>query len=211
MSLRIRQAYDGPMTSEQAPDSLIQRKQSRARQRIIDAADELFALHGYDAVSVSDIAARAEVGRATFFRYFGDKSEVVFAKEQALFDTIALAGADDTVGAAGDCREAIEQLRPIVLRLCAHVVEDLDMYERHTDLVEKHLELRARDALKKQQLASNLSEVLRSRGTSQTIAVFAAQIAFACYETARRRARTAADLVSESRAAFDEVLTLGCG
>jgi hypothetical protein len=39
----------------------------------------------------------------------------------------------------------------------------------------------------------------------------AAQIALACYETARRRARTAADLVSESGAAFDEVLTLGSG
>ncbi|MFJ9779860.1 TetR/AcrR family transcriptional regulator [Amycolatopsis sp. NPDC101161] len=199
------------MTPEQAPDSLVQRKQLRARQRIIDAADELFALHGYDAVSVSDIAARAEVGRTTFFRYFGDKTEVVFAKEQALLDTIALASADDTVGAAGDCREAVEQLRPIVLRLCAHVVEDLATYERHADLVEKHLELRAREALKTQQLASNLSEVLRSRGTSLTIAVFAAQIALACYETARRRARTAADLVSESSAAFDEVLTLGCG
>ncbi|MEU0791799.1 helix-turn-helix domain-containing protein [Amycolatopsis sp. NPDC005961] len=198
------------MTPEQAPDSLIQRKQLRARQRIIDAADELFAMHGYDAVSVTDIAARAEVGRTTFFRYFGDKTEVVFAKEQALLDTIASAGADDTVGAASDHREAIEQLRPIVLRLFAQVTDDLDAYQHHTDLVEKHLELRAREALKTQQLASNLAEVLRSRGTSQTIAVFAGQIALACYETARRRARTAADLVSESSAAFDEVLTLGC-
>ncbi|WP_410575464.1 TetR/AcrR family transcriptional regulator [Amycolatopsis sp. cmx-4-61] len=199
------------MTPERTPDSLIQRKQLRAQQRIIDAADELFALHGYDAVSVSDIAARAEVGRTTFFRYFGDKTEVVFAKEQALLDTIAQASADDTVGAAHDCREAIEQLRPTVLSLCAQVAEDPDAYDRHADLVEKHLELRARDALKTQQLASNLSEMLRSRGTSQTIAVFAAQITLACYETARRRARTAADLVSESRAAFDEVLKLGCG
>jgi AcrR family transcriptional regulator len=211
MSLRTTWAYDGVVKPEQAPGSLIQRKQLRARQRIVDAADELFALHGYDAVSVTDIAARAEVGRTTFFRYFGDKTEVVFAKEQALLDTIALAGADDTVGAARDCREAVEQLRPTVLRLCGQVAEDPDAYERHADLVEKHLELRARDALKTQQLASNLSEVLRSRGTSQAIAVFAAQIALACYETARRRARTAADLVSESSAAFDEVLTLGSG
>ncbi|WP_410586122.1 TetR/AcrR family transcriptional regulator [Amycolatopsis sp. lyj-23] len=199
------------MTPEQTPESLVQRKQLRARQRIIEAADELFALHGYDAVSVSDIAARAEVGRTTFFRYFGDKTEVVFAKEQAVLDAIAVAGADDKVGAAGDCREAVEQLRPIVLGVCAQVTEDLDTYERHTDLVEKHLELRAREALKTQQLASDLSEVLRKRGTSQATAVLAAQIALACYETGRRRARTAADLVSESRAAFDEVLTLGRG
>jgi hypothetical protein len=38
--------------------------------------------HGFDKVSVSDIAERAEVGGTTFFRYFGDKQEVVFAKQQ---------------------------------------------------------------------------------------------------------------------------------
>jgi hypothetical protein len=41
--------------------------------------------------------------------------------------------------------------------------------------------------------------------------VFAAQIALGCYETARRRARTAADLVREAGAAFGEVLALGAG
>jgi len=73
------------------PLSLVERKQRQARQRIIEAARELFLERGFDGVSVGDIAERAEVGRTTFFRHFGDKQEVVFAKEQELLDAIAAA------------------------------------------------------------------------------------------------------------------------
>jgi AcrR family transcriptional regulator len=62
---------------------LVERKQRAARERIVRAATELFAERGYSKVSVSDIAERAEVGRTTFFRHFGDKQEVVFAREGA--------------------------------------------------------------------------------------------------------------------------------
>ena len=60
------------------------RKQQRAREQIVDAAYELFAERGFAQVTVTDIAERAGVGRTTFFRYFGDKREVVFAGEQEL-------------------------------------------------------------------------------------------------------------------------------
>jgi AcrR family transcriptional regulator len=200
---------DRPASPGPQPDSLVERKQRRARQRIVEAADELFAQHGFDNVSVSDIAARAEVGRTTFFRYFGDKTEVVFAKERSLLDAIASAGQDDTVPAAQDIREAVEQLRPIVLDLCAHAAENLEAYDRRADLLQRHVELRARDALKNQQIASRLSELLQHRGTEESTAVLAAQIALGCYETARQRAHTATDLVRESGAAFAEVLALG--
>jgi AcrR family transcriptional regulator len=192
-----------------AADSLVGRKQRQARQRIVEAANDLFAVRGFDNVSVSDIAARAEVGRTTFFRYFGDKTEVVFAKEQALLDAIALAGEQGAQGAAGDTWAAIEQLLPIVLDLCEKAADDPEGYERRSKLLDRHVELRARDALKTQQIAANLAQVLRSRGTDERIAVFAAQIALACYETARRRARTPAELVAETRTAFSEVLDLG--
>lgn len=76
-------------------------------------------------------------------------------------------------------------------------------------VLQRHVELRARDALKNKQTASRLSELLQHRGTAESTAVFPAQIAPGCYETARQRARTAAGLVRESGAAFDEVLTLG--
>ncbi|MDQ6840187.1 MAG: TetR/AcrR family transcriptional regulator [Actinomycetota bacterium] len=46
----------------------------RNRQRLYDAALELFAGRGYDLVSVEDICERAGVGRATFFRLYGTKA-----------------------------------------------------------------------------------------------------------------------------------------
>ncbi|MCX5742401.1 MAG: helix-turn-helix domain containing protein, partial [Proteobacteria bacterium] len=51
-------------------------RQDRARRSylaLIDAATELFAKHGYDAVGTPEIALRAEVSVGTFYRYFEDK------------------------------------------------------------------------------------------------------------------------------------------
>src|ERR1700722_18994898 len=100
------------------PRPLVERKRRQARQRIIQAAEELFLARGFDEVSVGDIAERAEVGRTTFFRHFGDKQEVVFAKWQELLETIAAAGQAEGT-AARNATEAVEQLRPVVLSLCA--------------------------------------------------------------------------------------------
>lgn len=48
------------------------------RDRLVSAAFELFAEHGFDQTTVDDIAARAGVGRRSFFRYFPSKESVVF-------------------------------------------------------------------------------------------------------------------------------------
>lgn len=192
-----------------APSSLVERKRQLVRRRIVEAADELFSARGFGDVSVTDIAARADVGRSTFFRYFGDKSEVVFAKEQAMLDAIAAAAAHGTAGAARTSAEAVEQLRPLVLDLCDQAAGDRDAYQRHDDLLEQHLELRARDALKTQQIAGRLSDVLRSRGTEETLAVFAAQIALACYQSARQRASRSGSLTRAAQEAFQDALELG--
>jgi hypothetical protein len=133
----------------------------------------------------------------------------VFAKEQAMLDAIAAAEGDSTAGAARTPTEAVEQLRPLVLDLCDQAAGDRDAYQRHSDLLEQHLELRARDALKTQQLANRLGDVLRSRGTEETLAVFAAQIALACYRSARQRASTAGSLTQAAQDAFGEALELG--
>ena len=193
------------------PLPLVERKRRQARQRIIQAAEELFRARGFDDVSVGDIAERAEVGRTTFFRHFGDKQEVVFAKEQELLDTIAAAGQADDTPAPRSATEAVEQLRPVILTLCAQATADPEAYTRHFQLIEQHPELRARDAVKMQQIADKLGDLLIHRGCDETTAVFAAQIALACFQTARGLANNPRTLADDTRAAFSRALTLGAG
>jgi AcrR family transcriptional regulator len=75
------------------PPGLRDRKKERTRVAIRDAALELFAEHGYEATTVDQISERAEVSKATFFRYFATKGEVIFTSEgyelEQLGDAIA--------------------------------------------------------------------------------------------------------------------------
>ena len=59
------------------PTGLRARKKERTRDAIADAAISLFLAHGFDEVSVADIAAKAEVSKPTVFRYFAAKEDLV--------------------------------------------------------------------------------------------------------------------------------------
>jgi AcrR family transcriptional regulator len=53
------------------------RKKARTHDAIADAAISLFLAHGFDEVSINDIAAAAEVSKPTLFRYFATKEDLV--------------------------------------------------------------------------------------------------------------------------------------
>jgi AcrR family transcriptional regulator len=66
--------------------SLRSRKKQRTRQEIADAALLLFAKQGFDAVTVAEIAAAAQVSEQTVYNYFKTKESLVFDEEEA-FET----------------------------------------------------------------------------------------------------------------------------
>ena len=62
--------------------TLRQRKKDDTRRMISVAAMDLFARHGFDAVTVSDIAAAAGVAKMTVFNYFARKEELFFDRNE---------------------------------------------------------------------------------------------------------------------------------
>ncbi|RYZ07803.1 MAG: TetR/AcrR family transcriptional regulator [Myxococcales bacterium] len=60
-------------------------KKAQARQRISSAATALFLKKGFDAVSVADVAAAANVSKMTVFNYFPRKEDLLLDRnEEAL-------------------------------------------------------------------------------------------------------------------------------
>lgn len=60
-------------------------KRAATRRRLTDAAFALFAERGYDAVSVGDIAAAADVSVPTFYAYFRTKEHVPFPDQDPVW------------------------------------------------------------------------------------------------------------------------------
>jgi AcrR family transcriptional regulator len=75
---------------EKAPDIRAIAKES-VRVEIAEIAWTLFAEHGFDDVTVNEVAERAGISRATFFRYFKSKEEAVFLALDAMGAEIARA------------------------------------------------------------------------------------------------------------------------
>jgi AcrR family transcriptional regulator len=59
-------------------------KKQATRQRISDVATRLFFAHGFDAVTVDDVAVAAKVSKMTVFNYFARKEELILDREDDL-------------------------------------------------------------------------------------------------------------------------------
>lgn len=89
------------MTSPPDADSLRERKRRATMVAIEDAATSLVLEHGYDAVTVDQICAAAEVSKRTFFNYVASKEAAVIGTTPEDVPDAAraefLAGADPDV------------------------------------------------------------------------------------------------------------------
>lgn len=77
-----------------------------AAQRVLRAAADLFSRHGYDGVSMSDIAERAQVSKANIFHHYKSKSALYEAVMQGACADSA-AALDALEHGTGDARERV--------------------------------------------------------------------------------------------------------
>ncbi|WP_328610041.1 TetR/AcrR family transcriptional regulator [Amycolatopsis sp. NBC_00345] len=68
---------------------LRERKKAKTRRHIADTAARLFAAHGYDQVSIVDVARAAEVSDQTVYNYFPAKQDLAFDRAEEIRERYA--------------------------------------------------------------------------------------------------------------------------
>ncbi len=76
------------------------RWEPNARDRLVEAALDLYGERGFEQTTVAQIAKRAGLTERTFFRYFADKPEVLFSGAVALQEFVVTHVADAPDSAA---------------------------------------------------------------------------------------------------------------
>lgn len=66
-----------PLNRSDKTGNRTQKRASRTRSRLLQAALSLFAEKGYDATGIADITERADLGKGTFYRHFATKDEIM--------------------------------------------------------------------------------------------------------------------------------------
>ncbi|MGL3201103.1 MULTISPECIES: TetR family transcriptional regulator [Curtobacterium] len=136
------------------------RWQPDPRGRLLRAALELFAEQGYDDTTAAQIAERAGLTKATLFRQFPDKREILFQGQTAMVEIVRRV-AGDAAADRGDLDVVDDVLDALVT---AHVPEQQAIGAAITALTAEHEALRERYVYKRFVVTEALAAALRERG-----------------------------------------------
>jgi AcrR family transcriptional regulator len=92
---------------------LRERKKRETRQQLSNVATELFFAHGFDAVTIDEIATAADVSKVTVFNYFARKEDLFLDRQ----DDVKLLWRQ-ALGERPKGQSPIDALRRLVHRLC---------------------------------------------------------------------------------------------
>jgi AcrR family transcriptional regulator len=151
--------------------------------RLRQAAMELFRKRGYEETTVAEIAERAGLTERTFFRYFADKPEVLFAGTESLRDLL--------VGAVAAAPRSAAPLAAVTEGLMAAGAvfnDERRAYSRQRQaIINANDELRERELIKLASLASAIAETLRRRGVRDPAADLVAEAGMGVFRVAFER------------------------
>jgi AcrR family transcriptional regulator len=154
-----------------------------ARARLEDAALDLFVENGYEETTVAQIADRAGMNRATFFRHFADKREVLFGGEDALAELFA-----DGIRAASPDATLIECLQAALAAAgVAMTPQQRAKAAQRVLVVAANSELQERGLLKHARIAKSVTAALRERGKDELTARLGAETGMLAFSVAFER------------------------
>jgi AcrR family transcriptional regulator len=154
-----------------------------ARGRLERAAMELYNHRGFENTTVAEIAERAGLTERTFFRYFADKREVLFAGAGVLQELLVSKVAD-----APASLPPIDVVAAALAEVATVLFEERREFARQRQvIIAANAELRERELIKLASLASAVAGALRGRGVSDPAASLAAEAGIAVFRIAFER------------------------
>lgn len=151
-----------------------------SRERLQDAALDLFSERGYASTTTAAIAERAGVTDRTFYRHFKDKSEVLFGDEARLEQVMV----DALTASQAPLRDSVRQ----VLHALAEDFEPRrDRMARRASVVESVPDLAERELWKLHNWSRTLTAALVDRGEDAFAAHAHTETALALFRTAFHR------------------------
>jgi AcrR family transcriptional regulator len=138
--------------------------------RLTRAALELFEEQGFESTSVVEIADRARVTTRTFFRYFADKAEVLFAESERIRATLVQAILD-----APDVSEPLH-LVTTVLAEFDWTGPGMELQRQRHAVIAANPGLLERDLIKQHDITIGFVEALQRRGVEEQTARLAALV-----------------------------------
>lgn len=142
-----------------------------SEDRLKSAAIALFEEQGFENTSVVEIARRARVTTRTFFRYFPDKKEVLFAGADDL--RVALV---DQIIQAPNVTEPLKLVVEVLARFDWEQLGSRDTQRRRRAVIAASPELLERDLIKNRQVGVEMADALRRRGVEGLTADLAAHV-----------------------------------
>ena len=137
--------------------SLRERKRLRAMRRIQSVALELFEEHGFDEVTIDQIATITEVSPSTIYRYFGTKEMIVIWDE---YDPLAI----QAIMAELDDHPPLEAVRRVVQGMLLSAFDhDAERIHRRMRLAFTHPSLEAASTLQAYEMAQLIGGVIATK------------------------------------------------
>jgi AcrR family transcriptional regulator len=135
---------------------------------------------GYEETTVAQIADRAGLNRATFFRHFADKREVLFGGEDVLAGLFA-----DAIRAASPDATLTECLQAALAAAGAAMTPQQRAKAAQRVLVAAaNSELQERGLLKHARIAGSISAALRARGADDLTSRLGAKVGMLAFRIA---------------------------